>query len=208
MAQRDLLSALVAAAVGLGLAGPASGVDSCKVRVEKKTGLILVDAAGISGPLSFGGAPGEATTPFFNEGTCIKGAKAKGCTLADPATLAAKTPPEACTLYVDDGLAECSAWIAGCTPGPRQVLGLDSCIEVSSQPAELTGTELNLSVDCPAGMIAVSGGFGVGSFTYLANCVPYRSKRDDIDTWRASWYASGDDCAGNFFRVTAICCPQ
>lgn len=196
-----------ALAVAVGLAAPVGAVDKCKVVADKKTGVIRVDATGVAGPLAWGGAAGEETNAFFNAATCIKGTKAKRCELADPSSLDAKTPPETCTVHLDDGVQGCAAWISGCTPGPRDIQGLDECVEVQSSPVEMTGTELTLQVDCPAGLVAVSGGIGVGAFSYLANCVPYRSRRVDADTWTASWFASGSNCSGNSFRTTAVCCP-
>jgi|SRR5512139_1764750 hypothetical protein len=201
------LSGAAALAAALVLATHAGAVDKCKAAADKRSGVIHVDATGVGGPLAWGGAADETVNAFFNAATCLKGSKAKGCELADPASLSAKTPPDTCTVHLDDGVQPCAAWIPGCTPGPRNIAGLDQCVEVSSTPTEMTGTELTLNADCPAGLVAVSGGFGVGAFTFLSNCVPYRSRRLDADTWSASWFASGSNCAGNHFRATAVCCP-
>jgi hypothetical protein len=101
----------------------ASAIDKCKVKVDKKTGVINVDASGLGGPLLWGPASGSETNAFFNAGTCIAGDKAKRCQLASPATLAAKTAPSGCTLYLTDGVTPCSAWISGCSPGARSAAG-------------------------------------------------------------------------------------
>lgn len=66
-----------------------------------------------------GGEAGAENNAFFNP-SCVSGDKAKGCQLADPLTLAAKTPPAGCTLYLDDGTTPCSMWIKGCSPGQRE----------------------------------------------------------------------------------------
>lgn len=105
-------AALVCALIA---AGPADAIDKCKVKVGK-TGVIAVTAVGVSGTLRWGTGAGSETETFFNAGTCVSGTTAKGCQLADPATLAAKTPPNGCTLYLDDDGAPCSVWIRGCTP--------------------------------------------------------------------------------------------
>ncbi len=121
-----LSSVLTAVALGLVLAVPAHAIDKCKVKIDKKTGVLLVNAKEVAGTLLWGDAEGAETEPFFNAGTCVSDAKAKKCEIADPTTLAAKTPPAACTLYLDDdGTAPCSAWIAGCTPGGRNT---DVCV--------------------------------------------------------------------------------
>ncbi|HXC51502.1 MAG TPA: hypothetical protein VN634_11495 [Candidatus Limnocylindrales bacterium] len=101
----------------------AQAIDHCKVKVDKKTGVILVDASGVTPPLLWGSAAGQETNALFNAGTCVADGKAKKCQLADPLTLASKTPPAGCTLYLDDGAAPCTAWIAGCTPSPRSGTG-------------------------------------------------------------------------------------
>ncbi len=104
-------------------ASNASAIDKCKVKVDKHTGVINVDAAGVGGPLTWGPASGSETNVFFNDATCNSGGKAKRCNLAAPATLAAKTPPPGCTIYLADGVAPCSAWITGCSPGARSAAG-------------------------------------------------------------------------------------
>jgi hypothetical protein len=71
----------------------------------------------------------------------------------------------------------------------------------------MTGLDLTINVDCPAGLVAVSGGFGIGAYDFTRNCVPYKSRRVDADTWGVSWYASGSSCLSNYFRATAVCCP-
>lgn len=114
---------LVALAFCLAAASEAPAIDSCKAKIDKKTGVVLVDATNVGGPLLWGGSAGNETTAMFNAGTCVASGKAKKCQLADPATLAAKTPPAGCTVYLDDGAADCSAWVSGCTPGPRQSAG-------------------------------------------------------------------------------------
>lgn len=97
----------------------ASAVEKCRVKVDKKTGVLAVSASGVAGTIHWGETAGTATEVFFNAATCVVVDKASKCEIADPATLAAKTPPSGCTLYLDDDGAPCSAWIAGCTPGDR-----------------------------------------------------------------------------------------
>jgi hypothetical protein len=103
---------------------PARAIDKCKVKVDKKTGVIYVDAAGVGGPLTWGEEAGSETNAFFNAGTCIAGTSAKKCQLANPTTIASKTAPEACTIYLADTVQDCSAWIPGCSPGARQDSGV------------------------------------------------------------------------------------
>ena len=98
---------------------PASAIDKCRVKVDGKTGVINVSAVGASGPILWGETADAADNSFFNAGNCLIGTVASGCQLADPSTIAAKTPPPSCTIYLNDGGEPCSAWIVGCTPGLR-----------------------------------------------------------------------------------------
>jgi len=102
-------------------ASSALAIDKCKAKVNKKTGVITVDVSGVGGQVLWGATAGAAINAFFNEAGCDQGSNWKRCEIGDPATLAGKTPPAACTLHLDDGIAPCSVWIGGCTPGPREV---------------------------------------------------------------------------------------
>jgi hypothetical protein len=101
----------------------ASAIEKCKVKVDKRTGVINVDATDVGGPLTWGAASGQETNTFFNNATCNVGGKAKKCNLAATASLAAKTPPPGCTIYLTDGVTPCSAWIPYCSPGARSDAG-------------------------------------------------------------------------------------
>lgn len=116
---RSQASVALAALVVLFGVSSASAIDKCKVKVDKKTGVINVDASGIGGPLTWGPTSGSETNVFFNAGTCIAGDKAKRCNLASTTTLASKTAPPGCTIYLADGVTPCAAWISGCSPGVR-----------------------------------------------------------------------------------------
>lgn len=108
-------AAVLAITCALMFPAPAHAIDKCKVKIGK-TGVIEVSASGVSGTLKWGATEGAENQTFFNAVSCVAGTKAKGCQLADPATLAARTPPAGCTLYLDDDGANCSAWMRGCTP--------------------------------------------------------------------------------------------
>ncbi len=97
----------------------AHALGNCSVQIDQKTGVLVVSARAVTGTLHWGNSEGAETETFFNAGTCVIAGKATKCQIADPTTLAAKTPPSGCTLYLDDDGAPCSAWIAGCTPGDR-----------------------------------------------------------------------------------------
>jgi hypothetical protein len=103
------------------LATGANAVEKCKVKVDKKTGLIEFSASNVDGAtLRWGDTTTNQPYAFYDP-ACVKGDKAAKCTLADPGSSEAKTPPRACTLYAIDSRAGCIAWIPGCTPGLREV---------------------------------------------------------------------------------------
>ena len=85
------------------LAGDARALEKCKVRVDKKTGVIRVDASSVSGALQWGDAAGQETNPVFNP-ACLLGGRARKCELADPATVESKTPPAGCTIHMADAV--------------------------------------------------------------------------------------------------------
>ncbi len=117
-----VVSALACFAL-LAASTPARAIDKCKVKVDSKTGVLTVSATGVVGTLQWGSAAGSEDQAFFNP-SCVASGTAKGCQLADPLTLASKTPPDGCTIYLDDGTAPCSTWIKGCTPGRRSSASL------------------------------------------------------------------------------------
>lgn len=111
---------ITAAAVMLVLgATSAHAVTTCSVKNDKKTGVFTVSASGVSGTLLWGSSQGAETESFFNAATCVASGKASKCTVADPTTLAARTPPAGCTIYLADNAGSCSAWVPSCVPGSR-----------------------------------------------------------------------------------------
>ncbi len=160
--KRFVFLPLIAALLVVGLAAPAGAIDKCKVKVDKKTGLIRVDATGVTAPITWGSEAGQEVNSFANEGTCVDSGKAKKCELAAPATLAAKTPPDGCTLYLADGSAnDCSVWIKGCVPGSRSS---SECGDGNADGAEACdGADLS-------GQTCQSAGFLYGTLTCDVAC--------------------------------------
>lgn len=153
--------ALVVTAAILSDVSTAGAITSCKVVVDKPTGVILAFARGVSGPLFWGESPGAETNSFFNGGTCTVGTKAKRCELADPLTLAAKTPPAACTLYLDDGVAPCSAWIPGCSPAVRS--------NHAPVVRDANGVLIGTLVDLNGGPLVIRNEGGTKVYLYVDN---------------------------------------
>ncbi len=57
---KHLIAALTAVAVFSTSLSTAHAIDRCKVKVDKRTGVILVDAGGVGGPLTWGEAACDA----------------------------------------------------------------------------------------------------------------------------------------------------
>ena len=109
----------------------AGAVEKCKVKLDTKNGNLLVSAGSVAGTLRWGPTADAVSETFFNAGTCVAAGKAKQCLVGDPATVAARTPPPGCTLYLaDDQPPTCSVWIKGCTPGSRALTPATSCAHV------------------------------------------------------------------------------
>lgn len=175
---------------------PAHAVTSCAVKVDKKTGVIQVSAKGVEGPLSWGGAADQTFGSFFNASECVSGSRAKGCELADPSTLAAKTPPAGCTLYVDDGVAGCPAWISGCTP---RVAGYEVVVGDS---VESSSSAFTATVNCPAGKKALGGGGSVFSVDwYLGESRPFPNGNG----WQVEYIRNPDAVGVVTAEAWAVC---
>src|SRR5581483_638349 len=122
-----ILTTIAFVACPLVLASQAPALDACKARIEPKTSLIRISAAKVSGALLWRASPSAPGSPVFDP-SCVKGTRATKCLLADPATLAARTPPPACTLVLADASSTCSAWVQGCVPGSRAAIDLVAVI--------------------------------------------------------------------------------
>ncbi len=94
-------------------------VTGCAVSVTSTDGTIKVSASSTSSALRWGTASGAETTAFANAATSISGTTATNCQLGAAGTLAAKTAPAACTIYLRDGASSCSLWVTNCSPGVR-----------------------------------------------------------------------------------------
>jgi hypothetical protein len=97
----------------------ANALSACKAKVSKLDGTLLLSAQGAAGPLLWGTDPTDATRPL---GGCRgEAASPKRCQLGDTGTLAARTAPASCIVYLADGSETCAAWVQGCTVGLRLV---------------------------------------------------------------------------------------
>jgi len=102
----------------LGSPSWARALDHCKVVVDSRTGLLQVSAKNVTGTLTWQDGSGAPPRTFF-DAACVVDGTAKRCLLDAPMTLAARTPPAACTLLLTDGSASCSAPVPRCLPAVR-----------------------------------------------------------------------------------------
>lgn len=113
---------LLAAAVALlGAGSDAHALQSCKVKVDPKTGAIQFSAKDVFGVLRWGESLASANRVFANDAACTASHRANKCELGTPGSASQITPPELCRIFVRDigGGPSCSAYIKGCTPGVR-----------------------------------------------------------------------------------------
>lgn len=114
MAYRPLVALLTLALFAL--PAPASAIEKCKVRIDKKTGEILVSAANVTGvPLWGGESPDDPANPFPELASCQKGTALKSCRIGAAGTPAARRAPSSCNLSVRDDVGSCDSYIQGCS---------------------------------------------------------------------------------------------
>jgi hypothetical protein len=208
---RSLLRMACALVLLAGFPSAANALKACKAKMDKRTGVIQVFARDADQTtLRWGAEAGSENLEFFDD-ACIRNGKAKKCLLADPETLSARTPPDACTLYLADADGSCSAWVQGCTPARRAPFSGCRTVETPAARMDSDGISntLTLTAQCAADEVAVSGGFDIGSFFFPSTCVPFASKpTPDGRGWTVSWYSPPNNCQGNSFSAIARCCRE
>jgi hypothetical protein len=142
MDRRGQVGMAIALLLGV-TAETAEAADKCKVKVDKKSGVIEFSASDVDGPtLRWGDTTTSQPYAFFDP-ECVKGDRAVKCTLGSPDSREGRTPPRDCTLYVMDARGGCIAWIPGCTPGVREpevfggLIGADEILDGSIGANEL-----------------------------------------------------------------------
>ncbi len=141
---------------------PAAALINCQAAVDANTGAINVSGNTVGTNLTWGTALGAESSAFSNAATCISGAKATNCQLGPSGTLAQKTGPASCTIYLHDAFAGCSAWVKGCSPGVRlrdaSFAANDPRIEaVSLEDSGATLRFTNVNVQVVSGSNATDG---------------------------------------------------
>ncbi len=117
-------------------ATPAEAIQSCKAKVNRKTGVITASASQVGATPHWGAEPNTIDAEFFNESTCFAKGKLSGCTLADPATPAARLTPSLCVIFIEDasGQLPCAAIVEGCRASPED-RGGDFVIQIDMDRA-------------------------------------------------------------------------
>jgi hypothetical protein len=118
-----------------------AGVLQCKAKVNPKTGAVEISASNVTGTPTWG--PTASSTPFgfYNTVACHNAGTQRltNCTLAEPGTNAARTPPAGCAVYVGDSSGDpaCVAFLKrACT-----VLsgGTDGVVAIDQERATIGG---------------------------------------------------------------------
>jgi len=133
---------------------PAGAVGRCGAKIKATNGTVLVSGRNITGALRWctSAAPDcsnpQKCQPFFNNSTCVIGGTAKNCVLGDVGTLARITPPDTCTVCLeDDGPNSCGAHVRGCVPGSRALPDISARVFNSSSQSIPSATTAILSFD-------------------------------------------------------------
>ncbi|MFN2426078.1 MAG: hypothetical protein ABR587_06485 [Candidatus Binatia bacterium] len=126
------------------LHGNAHAIDTCKVKIDKTDGALVVSAKNVAANPRWGYAAGKEANVFANEGVCVASGKASKCELA--ASGAARTNPAPdCFVYLKDDSSSCAVRIKGCTPGLREVTA-DVSARVGNSVGQLIASGVNTVV--------------------------------------------------------------
>lgn len=197
MSRRNLFL-MTAALLGF-LLTPTTGhaVSKCSAMVAGKTGVIEVSASGVGGPLLWGESPAGEATAFVNEATCVAKGKASKCLLGATTptiTPQAITPPALCTIYLNDGVGECAAFVPGCTPGVRSV------------PSSPFGSDTSLAQSDTSGRACTLGEVWLAAGTVAAgNALPAAGQllpvNQHVDLYNVLFNTYGGDVNENSFAL-------
>jgi hypothetical protein len=162
----------------------AVAVTKCSATASPTTGVLSISASPVAGTLLWGDRPDAIAKAFANAATCIDAGKAKGCELGATSpiiTREAITPPDLCTIYVDDGSGPCAAFVKGCTPAARGGFGHGSGGRPASPPArECFPGEIYLSASSIGGLPAEGQLLVIGSYIPLWTQIGNRFGGDPI----------------------------
>jgi hypothetical protein len=170
---------LVAVAAALSAPPAAVAITKCSAKTGGTDGVIAVSASPVAGPLRWGDRADAIASAFANDPTCVANGKAKGCELGPTSPVISReaiTPPDLCTIYVDDGTGPCAAYVKGCTPGARGAFGHPNGGGLASPRARdcFTG-EVYLSAGRVAGGMPAAGQIlPIGQFTALYSLIENR----------------------------------
>ena len=192
-----VVAALTIVSLALAVA-PAHAVDSCRVKVDKRSGLITVAATNLSGFPAWRDGNSTDLLTFFLAGCVIEGNDIVSCPLFDPAGNLASVPPPSCTLCVVDATGnDCCTRIRGCTPGVRD------CTTVTETMFLNPSAQNSLSAQCPYGYRATGGGA-----THIASFANPKIIMTRPTATGDGWIAGGYNDTGGISTLTAYanCC--
>jgi hypothetical protein len=181
-------------------AASSHAVTKCTAKVDGKTGVIEIGASGVGGTLLWGEAPGSEASVFANEATCVAKDRASKCLLGattPTVTPAAITPPPLCTIYLNDGVAECAAFVQGCTPGVRSLPSSPFGSNTSLATTDTSG--IGSGRECVLGEVWLSAGT-----LYPVNAVPAAGQLLPITTHAALYYVLSTTYGGDGVQTFAL----
>ncbi|HYC55738.1 MAG TPA: hypothetical protein VEL28_12465 [Candidatus Binatia bacterium] len=189
-----------AAMTAIVAASPAAAADACKVKVNKKTGVISLAATNTGGLIGWRDGNSDQAHAFDYDACVIDGDDVV-CPLSEPGTALATMPPPSCTVCIEDGTGkDCCARIKNCTPGVRDCVRVN---EVEEMDASSYGAADAL---CPVGYKVQGGGASSSDFFDLQQLSVSRPNFNGN-----GWHCEGFNHNGVFpgsLGCYAICCRQ
>ena len=87
------------------------------------------------------------------------------------------------------------------------IFSVSDCQVHTSSPVNLDNYYVTISMACPTGWNAVSGGYELSAWSSTKQCIPVSNYRAGTTTWSVRWAAPNTtECAGNSSRTWVLCC--
>jgi len=92
--------------------------------------------------------------------------------------------------------------------GPAGTFSAAACSWVTSAAVSLSSWYTYIPATCPAGLTAVTGGYGYGSWNTVDQCIPIASQRTSATTWQVTWGGPAQTtCSSHTAFTQVLCCP-
>ncbi|HYB98795.1 MAG TPA: hypothetical protein VEC57_06625 [Candidatus Limnocylindrales bacterium] len=183
-------------------AGAAHAADTCKAKIDKKTGVISLAATNVAGLVAWYDGGNEALGYHaFDYGNCVVKDDDMVCPLGAADSPLATIPPPSCVVCIEDGTGnDCCARIKGCTPGVRD------CVQVNESIVLGASSAGSVTAQCPIGY-AVMGGGGSSTDPFDMQQLSVSRPSASEDGFLCKGFNHNGVFSGNL-SCAAICCRR